>query len=72
MRLYEADNACAGCDHARYTVDGVRGWGHGRGDTLPLTEKDGGRVFAVIDRVEDEVHEDETGLFKLAVAWTQD
>ncbi len=35
-------------------------------------ECDGGRVFAVIDHVEDDIHEDTTGTFNVAAAWTQD
>ena len=73
VRLYEDAQRDAGCEHARYVIDpGVRGWDHDRGATLPLTEREGGRVFAVIDEVRDEVHEDDQGRYKLAVAWTQD
>ena len=73
VRLYQSPDAPAACDSARFHVDpAVRGWDHGTGDTLALDEKAGGRVFAVIDHVETDVHEDACGPYRLATVWTQD
>jgi hypothetical protein len=73
LRLYADANTCVGCDHLRYTVDpSVKGWNHDRGDTLAVQDAGGGHLYAVIDHVKDEVHEDRAGRYKFAVAWTQD
>ena len=74
LRLYENPTeapACSVC--GRYTPDGGAGWSLSQGETLPLSEKLGGRVFGVIESVADEVHTDDRGrTYKLAVAWIQD
>lgn len=74
LRLYENPTdapACSAC--GRYTPDGDAGWSLTNGDTLPLSERLGGRVFAVIESVDNAVHtDDEDRPYKLAVAWIQD
>ncbi|MEM7626360.1 MAG: hypothetical protein AAF333_12250 [Planctomycetota bacterium] len=73
IRLYEDPSVPSCCHAGRYEPDDLKGWDVGRGDTVPLTEKLGGRVFGVIDHVDDEVHTDEQDQrYKLAVLWTQD
>ena len=73
IRLYEDPAVPTACDDARYEADDLKGWNVERGDTVPLTEREGGRLFAVIDHVEEQVHTDDDGhRYKTAVVWTQD
>lgn len=73
LRLYEDPNVPTCRDSGRYHPDDLKGWGVGNGDSVPLTEDHGGRVFAVIDKVADEIHTDDNGRrYKLATAWIQD
>jgi len=73
LRLYE-DPDVPTCRHSgRYHPDDLRGWDVSRGETVALTEDNGGRVFGVFDAVGDEVHTDGQGQrYKLASAWIQD
>ena len=71
--LYEDAGIPTGCHDGRYEPDDMKGWNIERGETVPLSERDGGRLFGVVDHVEDEVHTDEDGRrYKIAVLWTQD
>lgn len=73
LRLYEDPDVPTCRDGGRYHPDHLPGWDFGRGDSVPLTEDNGGRVFAVLDSVDDEIHTDDGGKrYKLAVAWIQD
>ncbi|MEM8738415.1 MAG: hypothetical protein AAGG38_08070 [Planctomycetota bacterium] len=73
IRLYE-DPSVASCSHeGRFEPDGVTGWAMSTGETIPLTEKLGGRVFGIVETVEEEIHTDDEGRrYKLAILWTQD
>lgn len=73
LRLYEDPAVPTSGEGGRYQPDEMNGWDFSRGDTVPLTEDGGGRVFGVIDSVEDDVHTDDLGhRYKLATAWIQD
>lgn len=73
IRLYERPTRCEWCDGLDFrTTDAVTTWNLGRGDRIPLEERNGGYVEGVIDHVDPEIHTDRTGRFKLAVIWTQD
>ena len=73
LRLYEDPSTPVACEDARYTADQKHGGGaYERGDTVPLDEREGGRLFGVIDEVGDEVKHDEAGRYRTAVVWTQD
>lgn len=73
LRLYENPAVPTCRDGGRYHPDDMKGWDLSRGETIPLTEDNGGRVFGVIDSVEEEARTDEEGhRYKLAVAWIQD
>ena len=73
LRLYEDASVPSCCHAGRFEPDGVTGWDLSTGDTVPLTEKLGGRVFGIVEAVGDEVHADDEGhRYKLAVLWTQD
>lgn len=73
LRLYE-DPSVPTCRHdGRYHPDDMQGWDLANGESVPLTEDGGGRVFAVIESVQNQVHTDEDDQrYKLAVAWIQD
>ncbi len=73
LRLYEDPSVPTCRDGGRYHPDDLKGWDASRGDTVALSEDDGGRVFGVLDSIEEEVHTDDQGKrYKLASAWIQD
>jgi hypothetical protein len=73
LQLYEDPSVPTGCADRRYQPDDQQGWELSRGETIPLTEQGGGRLFAVVDEVRNEVHTDDEGRrYKIAVVWTQD
>lgn len=73
VRLYDDPERCLHCEDARYVADPAsKGGAWERGDTVALDERNGGRIFGVIDRVEDEKRSDEHGAYRLATVWTQD
>ncbi|MEO0515046.1 MAG: hypothetical protein AAF086_07105 [Planctomycetota bacterium] len=73
LRLYEDPKVPTCRDGGRYHPDDLKGWDVSRGDTVPLTEDHGGRVFGVVDSVDDDIHTDQDGKrYKLASAWIQD
>lgn len=73
VRLYDDPERSIHCESARYVADPhIGGKGLGRGDTVPLDERDGGRVFGVIDQVETQLRTDEHGPYRVATVWTQD
>ncbi len=73
IRLYQHPDQAARCDGQQYTpAEDVRGWDFQRGDQIGLHERQGGYLMGVIDHLQPETHEDETGSFKLAELWTQD
>lgn len=72
LRLYEDATLPAEKSGGRYQPDDLKGWEVERGDTVALTEDNGGRVFGVIDTI-GEAQTDANGKrFRLAVLWTQD
>lgn len=71
--LYEDPAVPTACKEGRYQPDDLKGWNVDRGDSVPLTEVEGGRLFGVIDHVEEEIYTDDEGRqYKTAVVWTQD
>ncbi|BAM02731.1 hypothetical protein [Phycisphaera mikurensis] len=73
LRLYDDPATPPACDDRRYRADPKAGGAaYERGDTIGLDEREGGRLFGVIDRVDDEVLTDESGSYRLAWIWTQD
>jgi hypothetical protein len=73
IMLYEDASVPTCCRDRRYEPDDMKGWSVERGETIPLTEDGGGRLFAVVDHVEEQVHRDEDGRrYKIATVWTQD
>ena len=73
VRLYDDPDRSAHSEDARYTADPeVRGGAYERGDTVALDERDGGRLFGVIDHIDDKKQEDEHGGYRIASVWTQD
>ncbi len=72
LRLFEDPAVPTCCHEGRYHPDDMKGWNVERGDMVALAETDGGRLFGIVDRVEDEIHEQDGRRYKLAVLWTQD
>lgn len=73
LRLYEQPHQPATCDAEHYCpAEDVRGWDYARGDQIGLQERDGGYLMAGIDHIDPAIHEDGTGRYRVAVAWTLD
>ena len=73
IRLYENPEHPACCDAEHYCPsDDVRGWNYDRGDQIGLEERDGGFLMGGIDHIHEEIHQDETGRFRIAEVWTLD
>lgn len=73
LRLYEDPAVPTARHDGRYHPDPIEGWDVATGETIPLTEEDGGRVFGIIDKVDPQTHEDGQGhRYRIATAWIQD
>lgn len=72
IRLFEDPTHPTERQGGRYQPDDLKGWQVDRGDTIALTEDDGGRVFGVVDSVGEPQTGPDGKSFRLAVLWTQD
>jgi len=73
IRLFEDGSVPTARDSGHYHPEPVEGWDVATGDTIPLTEDDGGRVFGIVDKIDPETHKDDQGnRYRLATVWIQD
>ena len=73
LRLYEDQGTRAQRHAGRYEpAEEVCGWNYDTGVTIPIEEQEGGHLFAVLDKIDEQVHEDDTGRYRIATAWVQD
>lgn len=73
IRLYEDPSVPTARHTGPYHPDPIKGWDVERGETIPLNEDIGGRVFGIIDHVDLEPHKDAQGnLYRIATLWIQD
>jgi hypothetical protein len=73
IRLFEDPAVPASSVDARYEPDAIAGWDIDTGTTIAMSEREGGRVFGIIDKVSDEIHEDDRGRrYRTATVWIQD
>lgn len=73
VRVCDAPERRLHWENARVGVDPeISGGACDRGDTLPLNERNGGRLFGVIDPIDAERRSDEHGASRLASVWMRD
>ena len=72
VRLYE-DAQHNTVQPGRFIPDADQSWEVERGETIGLNETDGGRVFAVVDEADQQIHSSDAGKrYRLVTAWIQD